>query len=570
MYLRFFDLDELPFSLTPDPRFLFMSQNHIEAVEHLEFGIKQRQGFIVLTGDLGTGKTTVCKMLLSKLDDTVKSALVLNPMLSPLELLQTINEDLGLESDDNSTKRLVRILNKFLIEQYAAGGNVVVILDEAQRLSDECLEQLRLLSNLETAKEKLIQIVLVGQPELARMLTSAVLAPLAERVAVRYHIGPLSYSESCRYVAHRLSVAGCDKELFAKSALRRVFRYSGGIPRRINLICDKSLLCAYGMGERVVRGMHVRRAYSEIKAFRRVGHSARTRILVRRWGSVVAAVVAVFLVVWSIGPGGSVRVGPKPGSGIRGGAGKSVGESSIAPEPSGIGALRGVSGFDENGVFRVQQEKLCSFGAVVTLFRLWNEDIRGLLSDEDGLTAPEGSQVWATIRRAGFRIEARRATLGDVRTLDVPCLVLLRRNQSKVPRYCALVGLRGETFYVADPIDGLVEMGESVLDRRWTRRAIYVLPDLEGLSRTLRLGSRGSDVRAFKGRLFHLGLLGAGVSSSRYDRRCAQAVRMFQVANGLEADGIAGWRTRIALCRELMTTKAPRLSRWASNGRLVK
>lgn len=560
MYLNFFDLDELPFNLTPDPKFFFMSRGHLDAVEHLEFGIHQRQGFIVITGEVGSGKTTVCRALLSRLDgERVKTALVLNSMLSPLELLQAINEDLGLEYEDNSRKRLTRILNEYLIEQFENGCNVAVIIDEAQNLSDEALEQIRLLSNLETSKDKLIQIILLGQPELAKTFTRSSMAPLAQRIAVRYHLGPLDFEQSCEYIAHRMRVAGCQQRVFTTRALKKVFRCSGGIPRKINLLCDKALLCAYGMGEMQAGTAHVRSALSEI------GQSSCGGLLGFRRGFTAAAAVALaFLAAWYIT---AKWISPETGRGMSRRASLTLNggthqlDKSSSRDERRPSSGRAVTGFDENGIYRVETSGLASFGAVITLLRLWGQDVEGFLPPE-ALGSPGGiADVSAMIGRSGFRIEARRANIGSLKLLDLPCLVQLSESDLSSPKHCVLVGLEGDVFKIADPTSGLLSLQETDVDKRWTQRAMYILPDLAGLRRTLRVGDRGQDVVALRARLFNLGLLGES-SSDVFDAECAQSVREFQLLSGLVPDGIAGWRTMVVLTRETMVNKAPRLSAW--------
>ncbi|HUT03156.1 MAG TPA: AAA family ATPase [bacterium] len=572
MYLNFFHLDEIPFNLTPDPRFFFMSRNHLEAVEHLEFGIQQRKGFVVITGEVGSGKTTVCRALLSRLDGTkTETALILNPMLSPLELLQAINEDLGLEYEDNSRKRLTKILNKFLLAQFERGGNVAVIVDEAQKLSEDALEQIRLLSNLETAKDKLIQIVLLGQPELASVLSRPSMTPLAQRIAVRYHLGPLDFERTCQYVAHRLRVAGCHQSVFTKGALRAVFRYSGGIPRKINLVCDKALLCAFGMGELQGQKVHVRSALAELGQHRSGFSGAVRRLSSRKWA--IVAVVLAILSTWYVSarwfaprPGGS----PIPNAAVvdnrglssaakSGSSAHRVSEPTSRVEPGR--PSRGMSGFDRDGAYRVESGELAPFGAVITLLRLWHENLNGVLANGDASSISSAAEVWKLIDHAGYRIESRRTTLSRVKLLDVPCLIMLRKQAQGPATYCALCGFNDGTFQVADPTSGLLRLVETDLDKRWTQRAIYVLPDIAGLRYTLRLGKRGPDVMGFRARLFNLGLLGDS-RSDRYDAECAEAVKRFQLLSGLIPDGIAGWRTRIALVRDTFGSQAPRLSTW--------
>lgn len=246
MYERFFGLREKPFNVTADPAFLFLSRRHKEAFSHLIYGIKERKGFLEITGEIGAGKTTLCKALLNSLDKNIKTALILNPHLSRPQLLKAILQDFGIPFNKYSGASLLSKLNEFLIQQLSSGNNVVLIIDEAQNLKPSLLEQIRLLSNLETEKEKLLQIVLVGQPELREKLKSESLKQLRQRISVRYHILPLDRDEIDRYIKHRLTVAGSANSVeFHREAIEEIYKYSQGIPRLINILCDQALLAAY-------------------------------------------------------------------------------------------------------------------------------------------------------------------------------------------------------------------------------------------------------------------------------------------------------------------------------------
>lgn len=246
MYIQFYGLRENPFNVTADPNFMFFSRHHKEALAHLFYGIKERKGFLEITGEVGTGKTTLCRVLLNSLDETVKTAFILNPNLSEVQLLRAINLDLGIKTDSKNRNELISALNAFLMEQLSRGFNVVLIIDEAQNLKPAILEQVRMLSNLETEKEKLFQIILVGQPELRDKLNSPHLRQLRQRISVRYHILPLQSDEIGQYIAHRLNVAGSDGSLsFSDKAIEHIYRYSEGVPRLINVLCDRALLAGY-------------------------------------------------------------------------------------------------------------------------------------------------------------------------------------------------------------------------------------------------------------------------------------------------------------------------------------
>jgi len=259
MYTSYFGFKESPFNLTPDPRYLFLSPHHREALDHLLYGINERKGFIAITGGIGTGKTTLCRALLDQLDESIKSALIFNSFITENELLEIINQEFGIHLDPGvqTKKEHIDSLNQFLLKTFSVGGNAVLLIDEAQNLSDTVLEQIRMLSNLETEKEKLIQIVLVGQSELKELLASSSLRQLNERIMVRYELRPLAHMDVQGYVEHRLVVAGGRGNLrFTKAAFKTIYRYSQGNPRRINAVCDRALLIAYARGKYTIsKGM---------------------------------------------------------------------------------------------------------------------------------------------------------------------------------------------------------------------------------------------------------------------------------------------------------------------------
>jgi general secretion pathway protein A len=265
VYLQFFNLREAPFNLTPDPRFLFLSAPHEEALTHLLYGIYERKGFIAITGEVGTGKTVLCRALLERLDKTVATALIFNSYLTTLELLQAITDEFGLQPREPTRKGYVDSLNAYLLEEFAAGRNAVVVLDEAQHLEPPVLEQLRMLSNLETARGKLLQIILVGQPELQAKLATHQMRQLDQRIAVRFAMQALTRAETAQYIAHRMSVAGAAHTVrWSRRALGLIQRYTGGIPRRINLVCDRVLMAAFVRETHRVSAAVVRQGVREL------------------------------------------------------------------------------------------------------------------------------------------------------------------------------------------------------------------------------------------------------------------------------------------------------------------
>ncbi|MDJ0863257.1 MAG: AAA family ATPase [Gammaproteobacteria bacterium] len=266
MYTDYFGLRERPFSITPDARYLYLSPHHREALAHLHFGIGEGGGFVQLTGDVGTGKTTVCRALLEQLPPHVDTALVLNPAVTVRELLQTVCEELLIDvpPDCQSNKTFIEEINSYLLDANARGRRSILIIDEAQNLSKEVLEQVRLLTNLETYETKLLQIFLIGQPELRDLLSDKGLRQVAQRVTARYHLPALDSSETRQYIQHRLAVAGCSHMLFSKRALRRVYRHTKGVPRLINILCDRALLGAYVKNRPRVSAAIVEHAFHEL------------------------------------------------------------------------------------------------------------------------------------------------------------------------------------------------------------------------------------------------------------------------------------------------------------------
>ena len=316
MFLSYFGLREPPFSITPDPRFLYMSARHREALAHLVYGVGEHGGFVQLTGEVGTGKTSVCRCLLEQLPSHVDLALVLNPRLSPVELLAAVCDELRIPypAGTTSSKELVDRLYRHLLDAHARGRRTVLIIDEAQSLAPEVLEEVRLLTNLETTREKLLQVILIGQPELGAILDQPRLRQLAQRVTARYHLEPLSLGETRAYVRHRLAVAGRGGPVFTGVAMRVLHRRSRGIPRLINAIADRALLGAYTRERSQVDGETVRRAAAEV-----LGRPARPW---RRWGRRAAAAALVAAAgsgascFWRLRSSDGARLGARASRGV--------------------------------------------------------------------------------------------------------------------------------------------------------------------------------------------------------------------------------------------------------------
>ena len=300
MYLNHFNLTEQPFSITPDPRFLYMSARHREALAHLLYGLGEGGGFVQLTGEVGTGKTTICRCLLEQVPDNVDVAMVINPKVTATELIATICDELGIKHPGHgaSIKALIDILNRYLLDAHARGRRTVLIIDEAQNLSADVLEQIRLLTNLETSTQKLLQIILIGQPELRELLARDEMRQLSQRVTARYHLEPINREEAGAYISHRLDICGSSRNLFTRRAVDRIHKLSGGIPRLINVLCDRSLLGTYVEGKGIVDHRTVRKAAREVLAEKGEEGRSRSSWLPLLAGSLVVILLAAAAFVY--------------------------------------------------------------------------------------------------------------------------------------------------------------------------------------------------------------------------------------------------------------------------------
>ncbi len=267
MYTEFYGLKEFPFNITPDPHFLFLSPVHQEAIQHLRYGIAEKKGFIVLTGEVGCGKTTICRFLLEEIDDKpIETALILNPRVSETQLLQAILRELGVDKVKRSKQECLEQLNKLLLKLVDEGKDIVLIIDESQNMTFQALENLRLLSNLETNTQKLLQIILIGQPELKEKLQHKSLRQLRQRILVNYDLRPLTREEMEQYIRYRLIIAGANgRPEFTRAAMKKIFKHSRGTPRLVNNLCDKSMLSAFIKTRDLITWWDVRRAAKEMK-----------------------------------------------------------------------------------------------------------------------------------------------------------------------------------------------------------------------------------------------------------------------------------------------------------------
>ena len=526
MYASFFGLNEKPFSITPDPRYLFLSERHAEALAHLVYGINEAGGFIQLTGEVGTGKTTVVRSLLTQAPKHAEIALILNPRMTPAEFLLAICEELGIgvpDGSEHSLKDLVDLLSLHLLKAHADGKRIVLVVDEAQNLSVEVLEQVRLLTNLETETQKLLQIILIGQPELRELLGRVELRQLAQRITGRYHLDPLAREESAAYVRHRLRVAGATREIFTNGSLREIQRLSGGVPRLINIISDRALLGAFTEDRHLISASVVRRAASEV-----FGRTFQPRWLPWTAAAGVAAIAVAsaalllprFLVP---APAPIAAVTPPP----------APAPVPVAPAPDLDKLLAS---------YAVETDPDNAFNK---LFALWS------LRYVAGTTDP-----CSQAQQAGLECLTQRGSLAQLRLFNRPA-VLNVIDSTGHAHQVVLAGLDDEHAQV-DLGGAQREIGIGDLSRSWFGDYVLLWRPAAGGSQPLALGARNSRVRWLRDSLRRVnGLPEEPAPNDRFDPELVTLVEEFQRRNRLAVDGIAGVQTQVALDAALNDAATP-------------
>jgi general secretion pathway protein A len=530
MYLDYFRLNVMPFSIAPDPRFLFMSDRHREAMAHLLYGVQGEGGIVLLTGEVGTGKTTICRSLLEQLPEHIDVAFILNPRMSVEELLQTICEEFHIKitAKHCGIKTFVDALNAQLLAAHAEGRRAILIVDEAQNLDATVLEQLRLLTNLETNTRKLLQIFLIGQPELQGMLARPEMRQVAQRVVARYHLGNLNQYEANTYVAHRLRIAGASPLIFPEALVKQVYRASNGVPRLINLICDRALLGAYVQGQQQVTAPIIRQATLEVFAAT-PRKSQRTWLIAVGVASVVVGVAILFAI-----QANTAKHNQKAASAIP--FTSAVAEASLAAsapvavKPSVPVALP-IAPLKSPDNFALANSETAAFQA---LFKLYSLTFNALANK-----AP-CQQVAAS----GLRCYAGRGGLSDLFLIDQPVVIKLASDNG-IPYSAALTALdhQGATLTVGGAIQ---HVSLQDLASAWSGQFVVIWNAPPNFKNELKLNQRNKNVMWMR----HAMEVVDGVSDSGsdvYDAALAKRMRAFQLIEGMQPDGVVGSRTLMRL-----------------------
>ena len=536
MYTSFFGLNEKPFTITPDPRYLFMSERHSEGLAHLVYGVTESGGFIQLTGEVGTGKTTLVRTLLGKIPAEVDIALILNPRLTAVEFLVTICEELGISLPErrDSTKALIDALNQHLLGAHSRGRRTILLIDEAQNLTVDVLEQLRLLTNLETAKQKLLQIILIAQPELREKLSANSLRQLTQRITGRYHLEPLSRDEACQYIDHRLRVAGALTEIFELPAKREVFRLSGGVPRVMNVICDRALLGAYSRESRLVNRRLVRKAAAEVS-----GQSITPIIL--KWlvpAIGVAAAMFIGAALWSY----FAEREPTAASTVA-----AVGDSQGDPE-SGASIRPAASRPADPQLNQLLVESGSNAG-ITTLLGLW-----GLEYDPGAGTACEQAQA------NGLSCYYQRGSWAGVRQLNRPAVLTLTDN-SGASHQATLVALNTDSALLSF---GGTRMTFSIdaISKFWFGQFMLIWRPPNGSDEAISPGMQNENVRWLRESLAAIdpNYKPQTTTPDFFDEELEQQLIRFQRQNRLDTDGVAGQKTQIIINSMLALDGTPTFS----------
>ena len=549
MYTRFFGLNEKPFSITPDPRYLFMSERHGEALAHLVYGVTESGGFIQLTGEVGTGKTTLVRsLLLNRMPSNADVAVVLNPQQSAHEFVETICGELHVPvpEEKNSIKTCIDALNRHLLTAHAEGRRTILVVDEAQNLAPDVLEQVRMLTNLETSKQKLLQIILIGQPELRELLARTDLRQLAQRITGRYHLEPLSRDETAQYVEHRLRVAGALVEIFDSGANRELYRLTLGIPRLINVICDRALLGAYSHETRSINRRLVRRAAAEVSG--KADHRSPWRWALPGVTAIAAAVVAIgFWTIRGETPSASQEAVAAPIVVEPSNTITDVKADPIVDLPLPTVETEPETSLDEQ--LQLAADLTSTDAAVEFLFGLWQ------LEYNSG-TETACAQAVAN----GVNCLFQQGSWSGLRQLDRPAILTLT-DSSGFDHSVVLTAIENGhaelsigSVTVTHPVERISDL--------WFGQYMLLWKPPNGTTVSLGPGSRNQNVVWLRESLAAINddYRREPIDSDVFDNELERAVRNFQRDHRLSVDGLAGQQTQIVVNSLLALDGTPRLT----------
>ena len=565
MYKNFFGFKERPFKLVPNPAYLFLSRSHEEAMAHLTYAMKQGDGFVEITGEVGTGKTTICRAFLESLDENTEAAYIFNPKLDSIQLIKAVNDEFGISSDADNIKDLIDTLNSFLIEKRAEGKNVILLIDEAQGLNKEVLEQLRLLSNLETTNHKLLQIILVGQPELGEKLDSRELRQLSQRISLSCRLIPLNYRETKEYIQHRINIASQKPGVkFTRTAYRYIYKYSRGIPRSINIVCGRALLTAFGLDQQRITGKIIRTSIKELDGR---GDMKRYGLWDGKKAILLFSVLCLFLFMILFYRPGFLNVNEifnlqenkKPDI--------SQPEHLVlnpAPDlkPTRRQAVKDSEPFVEPvrdlGIFLSEKNKRSSRPmALKAALDLWNTayEIKTYLNGIDN----DLDFFRLAAKQNGLLIRRIKGDLNMVKKLNLPAVLPLYLPEDLSPVYLTLIKIEGEKVTLRSEVgDNAIKVEQNVLASYWSGVAYIPWKNFLSLTGTIPLNSSKDTIITLKILMHDIGFNNIEINPF-YDESTQHAVKEIQKKHGIQVDGVVGSTTKIVLYNEKNDFKIPHI-----------
>jgi len=572
MYNKFFGFKEKPFKLVPNPAYFYLSKSHEEALAHLNYAISQGDGFVEITGEVGTGKTTLCRAFLESLDGIVEAAYIFNPKLGPKQLLRTINEEFGIKAEGEDTKNLIDTLNAFLMQKKASGKKVILLIDEAQNLNRNVLEQLRLLSNLETNRNKLLQIVLVGQPELSTILNSYELRQLGQRITLSYQLGPLTFNESKEYIQYRIGIAANKAAIkFDRSAYRQIYKYSKGIPRLINIVCDRALLTAFVLNQVKITASIAKTSIKELSSRGRVkayGLSNSSWVLISLSFLSILFLGAVLYhpiseritAIWTppadqkaeqIAP--TEKIDPQP---------EVLSQQQESAEQSESRTTPGI----ENGL---QTTTLAAYlmnmdgrssrhPALIHAMKLWktNTEFAPYLNDIDD----DQTYFRLSAKSSGLFIHRIETDIAFLKKLNLPAILEFYPPGSPNPGYLTLSRIDGNEI-VLQGKDNTERIATNLeeLEFYWSGVAYLPWKNFHSIWGTIPVQTYKDSVITLKLLLQDLGFENVAINE-QYDDFTQKAVESIQAKYGIPVDGYVGPLTKIILYREKDSFEMPHLT----------
>jgi general secretion pathway protein A len=572
MYEHFFGFKERPFKLVPNPEYLFLSRSHREAMAHLVYAVSQGEGFVAITGEVGTGKTTLCRAFLDKLDQDTEAAYIFNPIPDAVQLIKAINEEFEIDAEPNNVKGLIEVLNRFLMDKKADGKDVILLIDEAQNLTRETLEQIRLLSNLETTKNKLLQIILVGQPELGNILDSYELRQLKQRITLSFELTPLTLDETDAYVKHRLKIAADGQPIELKpKAIRAVYGYSKGIPRLVNIACDRTLLTAYSLDQKTITGRVARLAIRELSG--KLGFGVPVRRSRMRKAAGLAALLLLLTTVFI----STALIRSRLGRNL---PGKEKIQTEIPKDVQTVlnPVVANPLQFEESpqnseviptkdkdevsmlpAILRNTSFSQSRSDALKVALKLWHPDLEP--ADFVETKADDRAFFRMAAERNGFMLYHVEKNLDLVEKLNLPAILKFHTSAGGVTAFFLLSRIEDEYFYfteVGERPNGKLRATRDEITAYWTGDAYIPWKNFFSINAEIPGDPPDEALITLKLMLRDIGYKGIDATPI-YDLATRKAVRDVQRRNGLPVDGIVGSMTKIVLYNGKEGLKIPHL-----------